>query len=157
MRKRWIAGSIAILALTMPVTVTASAVSRSKPKKSSLRVLLTLTSNNLVHNGKTSPITPSTKYAPGDNAYFTADISRGGHKIGREDGTCGFTTNLIEVCTSVDHLSGGTIVHVGANSIAKETFTDAITGDTGTFADATGSVTGTFSGANSIDQTYHLQ
>jgi hypothetical protein len=68
----------------------------------------------------------STKEAPGDNAYFTAAVFRGGRQIGCEDGTCALTTTVIRLCTVVDHLPG-TIVHVGANSIVSETFTDTVT------------------------------
>jgi hypothetical protein len=157
MRKLWIAMSIAALALAASVSANGSVRSKSGTRAQSLQVTLTLTSQYLLHNGQVTPATPSTKYAPGDNVYFTADISRGGHKIGREDGICGMTSAVIQLCTSVDHVPGGTIVHIGANSITSETFTDAITGGTGRFARAAGAVTGTFTGATSITQTYRLR
>jgi hypothetical protein len=148
----------ALIAVLASGLVLAAAVTGQAKAPSSLKVTLTVTSNNVVHDGHASPVTPATTYSPGDTTSFTADILRGGgHKVGREDSTCGMTTSLIQLCTLVDHLPGGTIVHVGANSIVKETFADAITGGTGIYAAAHGSVVGKFTGVTSLSQTYQLR
>jgi len=150
MKRLWIVVAVTVLGL-------AAAVAGQARAPSSLSVTLTVTSNNVVHEGHVGPATPATIYAPGDTTSFTADIFRGGHKVGREDSTCGMTTSLIQLCTLVDHLPGGTIVHVGANSVAKETFIDAITGGTGSYAAAHGTVAGKFTGVTSLSQTYGLR
>jgi hypothetical protein len=62
----------------------------------------------------------------------------------------------VAVCTSVDELAGGTIVHTGSGRTTGNTFTGAITGGTGRYRGVTGSVVTSWQNASDAVVDYHL-
>ncbi len=92
----------------------------------------------------------------GDLLFQVATISKGGKKIGREDVFCGFVSPTREICTTVDVLPGGTVVHDGAYDGNQPVFLDAIVGGTGKYAAVRGSVKARFTGLLDAGQVYHF-
>jgi hypothetical protein len=81
---------------------------------------------------------------------------KGQRTIGREDIWCGMTTPTFQLRTALDHLPGGTITHIGANSPAAAVLADAIAGGTGRYAGVHGSVLTSFTSATSGTLDYVL-
>jgi hypothetical protein len=96
----------------------------------------------------------------GDLLFQVATISMGadagGKKIGREDVFCGFMSPSREICTVVDVLPGGTVVHDGAYDATQPVFLDAIVGGTGRYAAVRGTAKARFTGALDATQVYHF-
>jgi hypothetical protein len=106
-----------------------------------------------LHAGKPATSAP----VAGDTVTVSGGaIRRNGKHIGRSDVTCTFTTPEIELCYVVDHLPGGTIVHIGAEPTDKPG-RDAIAGGLGRYQGIHGSVTTAFTSANSASLTYDIR
>ena len=97
---------------------------------------------------------PPAKPKLGDLITQVATILRNGKRIGHEDVLCGLMAANREICTVVDRLPGGTIVHIGEGDPMKPTFVDAIVGGTGKYVGATGSAVATFTGPLDATQVY---
>ena len=92
----------------------------------------------------------------GDLIFQVGSISKGGKKIGREDVFCSETDAIHEICTVVDQLEGGSIVHIGVGDATKPVFLDSIVGGTGRYASATGSALMRFTGPLDATLVYTL-
>jgi hypothetical protein len=155
----------AVLTVAAVAALSAPAIAHTGGKRSArahrtsgrrLHFKLGVKINVLVHNGVAAPISPSTTFATGDSAYFVADILAGNRKVGREDVICGLSSPTFELCTAVDRLPGGLIIHIGANSFTDLVDTDVITGGTGRYLGARGSALTRFTSPKAATLTYVL-
>jgi len=158
MRTLWL---FALSAVAVLVTaVAAGAVGSATPaakRTSKLTVTLHTTSNNILHGGTTTPNSVTAKYESGDSQYWQAVIhNRAGSEVGSENSACFATTPDVGICTTVDELPGGTIVHTGSGRTTGNTFTGAITGGTGRYRGVTGSVVTSWQNASDAVVDYHL-
>jgi hypothetical protein len=158
MRTLWLFGLSAVAVLV--TAVAAGAVGSAAPaakRTSRLTITLHATSNNILHGATTTPNSVTAKYAAADSQYWHAVIRNlAGSTVGSENSACFATTADVAICTSVDELPGGTIVHTGSASTTGNTYTDAITGGTGRYRGVTGSTVGTWQNATDAVVRYYL-
>jgi len=158
MRTLWLfaLSGVAVLVTAVAAGAVGSATPAAK-RTSTFTVTLHTTSNNILHGGTTTPNSVTAKYEAGDSQYWHAEIhNRAGSSIGTENSACFVTTPDMGICTSVDELPGGTIVHTGSARTTGNSYTDAITGGTGRYRGVTGSVAGTWRNASDAVVDYHL-
>jgi|tagenome__1003787_1003787.scaffolds.fasta_scaffold20958891_4 hypothetical protein len=150
---------VAVLVAAVAAGAVGSATPATKTKRTStlMTVMLHTTSNNIVHAGTTTPNSITAKYASGDSQYWHGEFrSRAGAVVGSEDSDCFITIPAVGVCTSVDELPGGTIVHTGSTRPTALTLTTAITGGTGRYRGATGRVVYSWMSESDARVDYHL-
>lgn len=157
MRPLWLFALSAVAVLVTAVAAGAVGSGATAAKQTTFTVTLHTTSNNILHGGATTPNSVSAKYEAGDSQYWHAEIhNRAGSTIGTENGACFATTPDVGICTTVDELPGGTIVHTGSARTTGNSYTHAITGGTGRYRGVTGSVVGTWRNASDAVVDYHL-
>ena len=159
MRALWLFSltAVAVLAAAVAAGAVGSATPAAKRTSTLMTVMLHTTSNNILHGGTTTPNSITAKYASGDSQYWHGEFrSRAGAVVGSENSACFITTPDVGVCTSVDELPGGTIVHTGSSHTTALTLTTAITGGTGRYRGATGRVVFSWMSESDARVDYHL-
>ena len=144
---------VATSTIAVAVLATAGVAQAAVPKK--LTVHVHTQPAVFARDGKVLAEQPA-KPRLGDLLYQAATILKGGKKIGRQDTWCGFTGPTLEVCTTVDRLPGGTVVHMGSFDGNNPLFIDAIVGGTGRYAGISGTTEARFTGPLDATQTYHF-